>query len=222
MVDNPSPPNRAGPLPLRPREAVVLAAVRGRAPPGDCRVVASVADLASEVGLQPGEVSRALTRLWLDGRIRLEQAPSASELSRIDLLDAPTDEERGKGGEEPEQNKTNRSELIDIKTEQIGTNCSEGVGHPVLGEAAAAPRERSDEARRERAAPTGEDASVFLARLCADRLGAYDSLPAFVTLARRYGAPRLRQALDEVLALPDARIKKSRAALFTFLVKHGV
>lgn len=194
----------------------MLATVRSRAASGECRVVVAVATLAQNAGLKPGEVSRALTRLWLDGCIGLDQAPCATDPSTIDLL---ADEERGRGGEESERNSSQRSES-EKNTEQIGPICAEGVGQAVPGGAAASSRDtRAPRVARD---ATDEDAErVALARTCADRLGAYDSLPAFVTLARRYGPPRLRDALDTVLALPDARIRKSRAALFTFLVKNG-
>jgi hypothetical protein len=50
-------------------------------------------------------------------------------------------------------------------------------------------------------------------------LGDPDSLYHYIQICQKYPERLIRQILDEVLAVPACRIRKSRGALFTFLVK---
>ena len=49
-----------------------------------------------------------------------------------------------------------------------------------------------------------------------------ESLQAYTLLAQRYQESFLRKVLTKVLAIPKEKIKKSRGALFTFLVNQHV
>ena len=59
-----------------------------------------------------------------------------------------------------------------------------------------------------------------LALEIAEALNDIDSLQLFITFAERYPEEYLRKVLEKVLAIPQDRIKKTRGALFTFLVKQ--
>lgn len=86
---------------LPAREQRVLAALRGFGQDRR-RFAVSVAEIAQVVGLSCGQTSRALTKLWLLGRIRVQQAPSASEPSVVELLpDAGPDPPADPGAEPP-------------------------------------------------------------------------------------------------------------------------
>ena len=69
---------------------------------------------------------------------------------------------------------------------------------------------------------TFEPNEVQLAHHLADTLNDKDSIALFLTFCKKYKEEFLRDILEKVMALPDRHIKKSRGALFTFLVKqHG-
>lgn len=59
---------------------------------------------------------------------------------------------------------------------------------------------------------------VRLANEIAEALNDLGSLALFLHFARRYKEEHLRSLLEKVLSVPDAKIKKTRGALFTFLV----
>lgn len=255
------------------RELRVLDVLTGLAPPGVRRLAVAVAEIAALADLSSGETSRALTRLWFLGRIRLIQAPTSVEPSIIDLLDDPHERpatggkgEPTEGDEESAQNRSeqNRSDQ-DKNTKQ--TDRSVLTGQSVLqecihiseqiricsvrtdGHARANDETRESgadrvasgtaeptvhgagptspvSASRTRASTTADtrqevDDPVALATECATALGAEDSLPVFLSLAREFGPDRLRAALATALAWPAGQVRKSRAALFTYLVKHG-
>lgn len=58
-----------------------------------------------------------------------------------------------------------------------------------------------------------------LAMELAETLGEPDSIEVFRVQAFTYPEALLRKALTEVLAVPQEKIKKSRGALFTYLVR---
>jgi hypothetical protein len=67
-----------------------------------------------------------------------------------------------------------------------------------------------------------EPHEVKLANEIAETLKDRDSLALFLTYARKYKEPFLRHVLAKVMALDETKIRKSRGALFTFLVnQHG-
>jgi hypothetical protein len=69
---------------------------------------------------------------------------------------------------------------------------------------------------------TFERDEVQLANDLADTLKDPNSVALFLTFAKKYKEEFLRDILEKVMALPDRHIKKTRGALFTFLVKqHG-
>ena len=47
-----------------------------------------------------------------------------------------------------------------------------------------------------------------------------DSLQSYMMLTQRYQEAFLRKVLTKVLSIPEEKIKKSRGALFTFLVNQ--
>ena len=46
------------------------------------------------------------------------------------------------------------------------------------------------------------------------------SFPYFLSIAKKYSEPLLRKLLGEVKEIPSEKIKKSRAALFNYLLKQ--
>ena len=64
---------------------------------------------------------------------------------------------------------------------------------------------------------TPEDA---LALLLAQTLNDYDALPFYRKYASQYKEAFLRRILEKVMSIEDKKIKKSRGALFTYLVSH--
>ena len=60
-----------------------------------------------------------------------------------------------------------------------------------------------------------------LAREIADALGDMESLPVHIAFAEKYSESFLRKTLQKVLSLPPEQIRKTRGALFTYLVKQN-
>lgn len=61
----------------------------------------------------------------------------------------------------------------------------------------------------------------LLASDIAQVLGSHDRIDLYRSFARRYPEPFLREILSQVKQTPDGQIKKSRAALFAYLVKQN-
>lgn len=62
---------------------------------------------------------------------------------------------------------------------------------------------------------------IKLAHEIADTLQDQDSLVLHLQYARRYKEEYLRKILNKVMSMDERKIRKSRAALYTFLVKQG-
>jgi len=60
----------------------------------------------------------------------------------------------------------------------------------------------------------------YIAHELAERLGDPQGLPYYLSLARKYPATHLLQILAEVMEVPDAQIRKSRGALFNWLIRR--
>jgi hypothetical protein len=60
-----------------------------------------------------------------------------------------------------------------------------------------------------------------LAMELADSLNDTESLQAYVTFTEKYSEEFLRKVLTKVLSIPENKIRKSRGALFTFLIKQN-
>ena len=60
-----------------------------------------------------------------------------------------------------------------------------------------------------------------LAREIADALDDNDSLIVHIGFAEKYSESFLRKTLQKVLSLPQDQIRKTRGALFTYLVKQN-
>lgn len=70
---------------------------------------------------------------------------------------------------------------------------------------------------------TYESHEVKLANEIAETLKDRDSLALFLTYSRKYKEAFLKDILAKVMALDETKIRKSRGALFTFLVnQHGI
>lgn len=68
-----------------------------------------------------------------------------------------------------------------------------------------------------------EPHEVRLANEIADTLKDRNSLALFLTYARKYKETFLKEILATVMAIDETKIRKSRGALFTFLVtQHGI
>jgi hypothetical protein len=59
-----------------------------------------------------------------------------------------------------------------------------------------------------------------LALELADALNDMESLQAYVSFTQKYSEPFLRKTLAKVLSIPENKIRKTRGALFTYLVKQ--
>ena len=62
---------------------------------------------------------------------------------------------------------------------------------------------------------------IKLANEIADTLKDRDSITMHLMYVRKYKEEFLRRILNKVMALPDDKIRKSRAALYTFLINQG-
>lgn len=60
-----------------------------------------------------------------------------------------------------------------------------------------------------------------LAYELAQALGDMESLPVYIGFAEKYQEAFLRKVLTKVLSLPDEKIKRTRGALFTYLVMQN-
>ena len=60
-----------------------------------------------------------------------------------------------------------------------------------------------------------------LASELADALKDKESLQSYILLCQKYSEPFLRKILNKVVNIPEDKIRKSRGALFTFLVKQN-
>ena len=65
---------------------------------------------------------------------------------------------------------------------------------------------------------TYEPQEIRLANEIADELNDRQSLQLFLNFSRKYREDHLRKILAKVMSIPDRQIKKTRGALFTYLV----
>lgn len=61
---------------------------------------------------------------------------------------------------------------------------------------------------------------IRLATEISDTLGDRDSMAQHLLFVRRYNEDFLRETLAKVMAIPESQIRKSRAALYTFLINQ--
>jgi len=62
---------------------------------------------------------------------------------------------------------------------------------------------------------------IKLANEIAQTLNDRDSLPLHLQYVRKYKEEYLRTTLAKVMSIPEQKIRRSRAALFTFLISQG-
>jgi len=62
---------------------------------------------------------------------------------------------------------------------------------------------------------------IKLANEIADTLKDRDSIALHLQYVRKYKEEFLRRILNKVMALPDDKIRKNRAALYTFLINQS-
>jgi hypothetical protein len=65
-----------------------------------------------------------------------------------------------------------------------------------------------------------EPYEIKLANEIADTLGDRDALPLFLQYTKKYKEEFLRKKLQKVMSIPESKIRKSRGALFTFLINQ--
>jgi len=65
------------------------------------------------------------------------------------------------------------------------------------------------------------DNEIKLAREIAYTLHDEDSIILFLQFARKYTETHIREVLQKVMAIDESKIKKNRAALFTYLMKQN-
>jgi hypothetical protein len=68
--------------------------------------------------------------------------------------------------------------------------------------------------------PMNHEDALALARDISDALNDYDAFQLYLSYAQTYPKEKLVQLLERVLSIPIEKIKKSRAALFTYLVEQ--
>jgi hypothetical protein len=61
---------------------------------------------------------------------------------------------------------------------------------------------------------------IQLAHEIAERLGDPDALPLYLTFTQQFPHERLREILNKVCSLSDRQIRRTRGALFTYLVSQ--
>jgi len=66
-----------------------------------------------------------------------------------------------------------------------------------------------------------EPYEIKLANEIADTLKDRDSITMHLQYVRRYKEEFLRKVLNKVMLLDESKIRKSRAALYTFLINQG-
>ena len=66
-----------------------------------------------------------------------------------------------------------------------------------------------------------EPQEIKLAHEIASTLQDMDSVTMHLQYVRKYKEAFLRKVLNKVMSLPESKIKRSRAALYTFLVNQG-
>lgn len=67
-----------------------------------------------------------------------------------------------------------------------------------------------------------EPHEVKLANEIAETLKDRDSIASYLLFTRKYKEPFLREILAKVMAIEETKIRRTRGALFTFLVnQHG-
>jgi hypothetical protein len=59
---------------------------------------------------------------------------------------------------------------------------------------------------------------VQLAHEIAERLDDNDAIPLYLTFVQQVPHEKLRELMDKVCSIPEREIKRTRGALFTFLV----
>ena len=62
----------------------------------------------------------------------------------------------------------------------------------------------------------------LLAKDLAEFLNDHDNVSLYYSYAKKYPEPFLRQVLGEVMDIPDEKIRKSRKALFSYLIRKHV
>ncbi len=60
-----------------------------------------------------------------------------------------------------------------------------------------------------------------LANEIASSLNDHEALPLYITFTQKYSEAFLRKILLKVLSIPEEKIKRTRGALFTFLVQQN-
>ena len=66
-----------------------------------------------------------------------------------------------------------------------------------------------------------EPHEIKLANEIAETLKDHDALPLYLKYVRKYQEPFLRKKLAKVMSIPESQIRRSRGALFTFLITQG-
>lgn len=65
-----------------------------------------------------------------------------------------------------------------------------------------------------------DDNEISLANEIADTLKDRDSLPLYLGFVRKYKEEHLRRILKRVMSIPEEQIKKTRGALFTYILNN--
>lgn len=67
-----------------------------------------------------------------------------------------------------------------------------------------------------------DPSEIKLAHEIAETLDDRDSIAMHLQLVRKFQEAHLRKILSKVMAIPEHKIKRSRAALYTFLINQSM
>ncbi len=156
--------------------------------------------IADRLGCSRPTVNKALKRLQDHGLIRKETRSRYHCVYRLLQVRCKADETQVStaGNSDVSQGDTNNTKLTRITNNTV-VNVSQ--------------KKPTTELRPQ----TKEE---LLASDIAQTLGSHDLIHVYRSFARRYPESFLREVLSQVKQTPDRQIKKSRAALFDYLVKQ--
>ncbi len=161
--------------------------------------------IAKKIGCSRGSVNMAVKRLVRDRLISAWKTPGKRmvyHLLPIDMSDDGTDVSHGRTpdvqNEDTNNNKGTRSNNNNVVRVQKTYDTTDGSN-----------KEAEVQSRLE-----------LLARDIAESLGDSEHLSMYLSYASRYTESFLRRVLAETKLTPERKIRKSRAALFNYLVHH--
>lgn len=161
--------------------------------------------IAEKMGCSRGSVNKAVKRLVRGGMISVSKLAGKSmvyHLLPLDLYEEGTWVSRGVTG--------------DVRQEDTNNNNEQDINNKTL----VSVQETYDETGRPSVSHEALSKKELLAQDLVEGLGDSDHLAKYLAYAERYTEEFLRRVLAETKLTPESRIRKSRAALFSYLVNY--